>query len=198
MVWSSVVTLSLTCKSRNVDSPLTLQGHWSNSFDVKKTKKTKQVNLIKVQEAVNKKILRQKMTEEPWKLWSISSPDCWKTGSRPKKACVCKCDRSGRGSIYPSSFSWFRTMMEHRLLGRAFLLALHWAEEGALDSHEALAHQTLGAAGALEAVWLGVPVVLAVRHPLGFGLHRLLARRTFLERDDVFRFIVIHFIVMIL
>lgn len=134
------------------------------------------------------------MTEETWKLPSICSPTCWKTGSSPNKANgVCVCDRSGRGSVAPPirprpplhRRTWFQIRVDLRLLGRDFLLALHRAEEGALDGHEALAYQTLGATGALEALWLGVPVVLAVGDPLGFGLQRLLARRTFLERDEV-------------
>lgn len=67
------------------------------------------------------------------------------------------------------------------ILTHGFLFALHRAEEGALHGHEALAHQTLGAAGAPEAVRLGVPVMVAVWNPLGFRLHRLLARRAFLQ-----------------
>lgn len=60
-------------------------------------------------------------------------------------------------------------------LSHGFLLALHGAEEEGLHCHEALADEALGAAGALEALRLGVPVELAVGNPLGFGLHRILA-----------------------
>lgn len=60
-------------------------------------------------------------------------------------------------------------------LRQGFLFALHRAEEEALHCHEALADQALGAAGALEALRLGVPVVLAVGNPLGLGLYRILA-----------------------
>lgn len=65
-------------------------------------------------------------------------------------------------------------------LRQGFLFALHRAEEEALHRHEALADQALGAAGAFEALWLGVPVVLAVGNPLGLGLNRILAGGTFL------------------
>lgn len=179
-MWSSVVTLSLTCTSRHIiDSLLTPPGRWSHRIDTK-TKQNKRANLIKVEEAVNKKISRQKTTEETCKRRSISSPDCWKTGSSSP-------NRQKWAELRPSLLvllsTWFHIMTELRLLRGDFLLALHWAEEGALHGHEALAHQTLGATGALEALWLGVPVVLAVGDPLGFRLHRLLARRTFLERD---------------
>lgn len=61
------------------------------------------------------------------------------------------------------------------LLSHGFLLALRRAEEEVLHRHEALADQALGAAGALEALRLGVPVVLAVGNPLGLGLYRILA-----------------------
>lgn len=60
-------------------------------------------------------------------------------------------------------------------LSHDFLLALHRAEEEGLHCHEALADQALGAAGALEALWLGMPVVLAIGNPLGLGLYRILA-----------------------
>lgn len=61
-------------------------------------------------------------------------------------------------------------------LSNNFLFAFHRAEEEVLYRHEALADQTLGAAGALEALRLGVPMVLAVGNPLGLGLHSILAR----------------------
>ena len=66
-------------------------------------------------------------------------------------------------------------------LSHGFLLALHRAEEEGLHCHEALADEALGAASALEALWLGVPVELAVGNPLGLGLHRTLAGGAFLE-----------------
>lgn len=66
-----------------------------------------------------------------------------------------------------------------------FLLALHGTEEESLQRHEALADQALGAAGALEALRLGVPVVLTVGNPLGFGVHRILAGGAFLEGKEV-------------
>lgn len=56
-----------------------------------------------------------------------------------------------------------------------FLLALHGAEQAVLHWHEALANEALGATRALEAVRLGVPVVLAVGNSLSLRLHRLLA-----------------------
>lgn len=64
-------------------------------------------------------------------------------------------------------------------LSHGFLLALRGAEEEGLHCHEALADQALGAAGALEALRLGVPVVIAVGNPLGLRLHRNLAGRAF-------------------
>lgn len=59
-------------------------------------------------------------------------------------------------------------------LSHDFFLALHRAEEEGLHRHEALAHQALGAAGALEAVGGGVPVVVAVGNPLVLGFDRFL------------------------
>ena len=79
---------------------------------------------------------------------------------------------SGQGLELPTSPS----------LGQSLLLALHRAEEHALHGHEALPHEALGAAGALEAVGLGVPVVFPVGDALGLGLHRVLASHTLLER----------------
>lgn len=70
-------------------------------------------------------------------------------------------------------------------LSHDFLLAIHGAEEEALHCHEALANQALGAAGALEALRLRVPVVLTVGNPLSLGLHRVLARCTFLGRKRI-------------
>lgn len=64
-------------------------------------------------------------------------------------------------------------------LSHGFLLAIHRAEKEALHRHEALADQALGAAGALETLRLGVPVVLTVGNPLSLGLHRILAGCTF-------------------
>lgn len=67
------------------------------------------------------------------------------------------------------------------IVNSRLLLALDGAEEPSLHCHEALAHKNLGAAGALEALRGRVPVVLAVRHALSLGLHRLTAARTFLR-----------------
>lgn len=75
-------------------------------------------------------------------------------------------------------------------LGHDFFLALHGAEEKTLEGHEALAHQTLGTTGALEALWLSVPVELAVGNPLGLGVHCLLAGRAILQRRRIYLFTV--------
>lgn len=56
-------------------------------------------------------------------------------------------------------------------LSHGFLLAFHRAEKEGLHCHEALANQALGASRALEALRLGVPVVLAIGNPLGLGLY---------------------------
>lgn len=62
--------------------------------------------------------------------------------------------------------------------GHDLLLALHGAQQHALHAHEALAHKALGAAGALEALGFGVPVVLSVRHTLSLRLDGVLTGRT--------------------
>lgn len=75
--------------------------------------------------------------------------------------------------------------MEPNHLRHDFLFALHRAEEEALRRHEALTDQALGAAGALEALRLGVPVVVAVGDPLSLGVHRLLTGGAFLRREEI-------------
>lgn len=75
----------------------------------------------------------------------------------------------------PPSFSLHLGLSLYGYLRHLYLLALHRAEEEGLHHHEALSHQALGAAGALEALWLSVPVVLAIGNPLSLGLHYILA-----------------------
>lgn len=78
--------------------------------------------------------------------------------------------------------SWFHMCSwEPNHLRQDFLFALHWAEEEALHSHEALTDQALGAAGALEALRLSMPVVVAVGDPLSLGVHWILAGWAFLQ-----------------
>lgn len=79
----------------------------------------------------------------------------------------------------PQSFSLHLGLSLYSYLRHLYLLALHRAEEEGLHHHEALSHQALGAAGALEALWLSVPVVFSVGNPLSLRLHYSLAGCTF-------------------
>lgn len=168
-------------------------------------------NLIRTKQELagrRRQILRLRTKkDEIWKLWCLNGTDlslCSPTGRQEKgKRSPCKLyvaiwELAGTLWFHlssPSSFSLPLVPAEAPptpgltdVLGRdgvilthGFLFALHRAEEGALHGHEALAHQTLGAAGAPEAVGLGMPVMVAVGNPLGFRLHRLLAWRAFLQ-----------------